>query len=577
MMDRTKRCYLYIRVSTDKQEEEGYSLPEQEERLRAEAEKKGFQVVDLFADRGVSGKNIEDRDEYKKMMEKIKADAESVGYVFVADLTRFGRNMADTINGMEDMGQYDTYLYSVKEGLDSSDPQNKAMLQMFAVWAEMERSSINSRTMAGRMQKAKQGGWNGGFAPYGYMLYKEKPTDTGELRIDETEAPVIREIFRLYIHEGMGCRRIANYLNASGYEKKIRQNGTVDRFSEHFVRKVIENPVYCGKIAFGRRKTEKIKGTRNKTHVIVQEDFPIYDGQHEAIISYDEWLQAMARKQAFGGKKQKIHDLEHEHLLSGIVVCPVCGDRMLPNLNRKAKKDGTHYKTIFYYQCRHKRMMDGHVCTFRRSIRQEKLDAEVEQLIIEAYMTEGFIESMQERLGGHIEEESVKKRIARLEETKQEKEVAKRKLAEQIDRLDVKDKSYDAKYADYQARLDKFYEEIDDIEDDISSEQTRLDTAYMQQGSRENAVRVLKYIQDHFDEIDQHAKKAIYQEMLDRVELFKEPLPDGRWVKSVHFRFPVLIEGQEDKDWYATDLPDGWNLETQDERMVLLGVSRTWR
>lgn len=57
MMDRTKRCYLYIRVSTDKQEEEGYSLPEQEERLRAEAEKKGFQVVDLFADRGVSGKN----------------------------------------------------------------------------------------------------------------------------------------------------------------------------------------------------------------------------------------------------------------------------------------------------------------------------------------------------------------------------------------------------------------------------------------------------------------------------------------------------------------------------------------
>ena len=104
MMDRTKRCYLYIRVSTDKQEEDGYSLPEQEERLRAEADKKGFQVVDLLEDRGVSGKNIEDRDEYKEMMDRIKADAESVGYVFVADLTRFGRNMADTINGIEDMG-----------------------------------------------------------------------------------------------------------------------------------------------------------------------------------------------------------------------------------------------------------------------------------------------------------------------------------------------------------------------------------------------------------------------------------------------------------------------------------------
>ncbi len=473
MIDRTKRCYLYIRVSTDKQEEEGYSLPEQEDRLRAEAEKKGLEVIDIFPE-GMSGKNIEDREQYKIMMGRIKADAESVGYVLVADLTRFGRNMADTINGIEDMHQYDTYLYSVKEGLDSSDPANKAMLQMFAIWAEMERSNINSRTMAGRRQKAKQGGWNGGFAPYGYMLYKEKPSDKGELRIDETEAPVIREIFRLYIHEGMGCRRIANYLNASGYEKKIRQNGTVDRFSEHFVRKVIENPVYCGKIAFGRRKTEKIKGARNKTHVIVQEDFPIYDGQHEAIISYDEWLQAMARKQSFGGKKQKIHDLEHEHLLSGIAVCPVCGDRMLPNLNRKAKKDGTHYKTIFYYQCRHKRLLDGHVCTFRRSIRQEKLDAEVEQLIIEAHMTEGFIESMQEKLGGQIEETSVRERIAKLEEAKREKEVAKRKLAELQDRLDVNDRHYEAKFADYQERLEHFYDEIADIEDGIKTEQVDL-------------------------------------------------------------------------------------------------------
>ncbi len=570
MMDRTKRCYLYIRVSTDKQEEEGYSLPEQEERLRAEAEKKGLQVVDIFPDKGISGKNVEDRKQYQLMMKRIEADAESVGYVLVTDLTRFGRNMADTINGIEDMQQYDTYLYSVKEGLDSSDPTNKAMLQIFAVWAEMERSRINDRTMAGRRQKAKQGGWNGGFAPYGYTLYKENGAKTGELRIDETEAPVIREIFRLYVNEGLGCRKIANYLNAAGYVKKIRQNGTVDRFSESFVAGVIENPVYCGKIAFGRRKTEKIKGTRNKNHVVVQEDFPIYDGQHEGIITEDLWIQAMARKQSYGGKKIKVHDLEHEHLLSGIAVCPVCGDRMLPNLNRKAKKDGTHYKTIFYYQCRHKRMQDGHVCTFRRSIRQEKLNAEVEQLIVEAYMTEGFIEAMQEKLGGHIEEESIRERIALLEKSKREKETAKRKLAEQIDRLDVNDKSDDAKYADYQARLDKFYEEIDDIEDAISSEQTRLDTAYMQQGSRENAVRVLKYLQDHFDEIDQHAKKAIYQEMLDRVELFKEPLPDGRWVKSVHFRFPVLIEGEEDKDWYATDLPDGWNLETQDETVALL-------
>ena len=89
VVDRTKRCYLYIRVSTDKQEEEGYSLPEQEERLRAEAEKKGLQVVDIFPDKGISGKNVEDRKQYQLMMKRIEADAESVGYVLVNDLTRF--------------------------------------------------------------------------------------------------------------------------------------------------------------------------------------------------------------------------------------------------------------------------------------------------------------------------------------------------------------------------------------------------------------------------------------------------------------------------------------------------------
>ena len=145
----------------------------------------------------------------------------------------------------------------------------------------------------------------------------------------------------------------------------IWQNGTVDRLSEHFVWAVIENPVYCGKIALGRRATEKIKGKRNKYHIA-----------------------------------------KHEHLLSGIAVCPCCGDQMLPNVNRKAKKDGTHYKSIFYYQCRHNRMRDGRVCEFCRSIRQDALNAEVEQLIIEALQSAPFIETARDKL----EKQNMKKK-----------------------------------------------------------------------------------------------------------------------------------------------------------------------
>ena len=573
MQDRTKRCYLYTRVSTDKQEEEGYSLPEQEARLKEYAEKHSMEVVETFCEKGVSGKNIEDRDEYKAMMKRLRVDADEVGYVLVTDITRFGRNLADTVNGIEDMQEVDAYLISVKENLDSSDPQNKAMIQMMAVWAEMERSRILERTMAGRMQKAKQGGWNGGFAPYGYELYKEKPTDKGELRINEEEAPVIREIFRLYVQEGYGCRKIANYLNASGKKKIIRQNGTVDRFSEHFVRKVIENPVYCGKIAFGRRKTEKIKGKRNKYHVVKQDSFDVFDGNHEPIVSEEMWNEANERKDSYGGRKQKTHDLDHEHLLSGIICCPVCGSTMLPNMNRRTKSDGSRYKTIFYYQCRHNRLLDGHECTFRRSIRQEKVNAEVDGLIGEALLDPRFVSAMQDQLGMQVDKDAIEAKIKELKTAKKEKELQKDMLAAQMDDLDPTAKGYANKYKDYQKRLDKFYESIEVLEEAISAEQDKLNKDFQKQASAENAIKVLEFYRDHFSDEggNQHYKKQVYQEMLERVDIFKEPLPDGRWVKSVTFKFPVVIGDEISDYWEATDVPeDVWKKESHVETVCLL-------
>ena len=96
--------------------------------------------------------------------------------------------------------------------------------------------------------------------------------------IAEDEAEVIRLIYDRYIHTNEGVSSVAKYLNDHGYVKKIRQNGTIPGFSDHFVKKVIDNPVYMGKIAYGRRKTEKKLGTRNEMHVVEQSEFPVYEG-----------------------------------------------------------------------------------------------------------------------------------------------------------------------------------------------------------------------------------------------------------------------------------------------------------
>ena len=103
------------------------------------------------------------------------------------------------------------------------------------------------------VDKAREGRWNGGFAPYGYRLVD------GVLQINEDEAPAIRTIFEQYVNTDTGANGLSKYLETHGFQKLVRQNGTSPLFSATLIRAILKNPVYCGKIAFGRRKLEKIQ------------------------------------------------------------------------------------------------------------------------------------------------------------------------------------------------------------------------------------------------------------------------------------------------------------------------------
>ena len=103
------------------------------------------------------------------------------------------------------------------------------------------------------VDKAREGRWNGGFAPYGYRLVD------GVLQINEDEAPAIRTIFEQYVNTDTGANGLSKYLETHGFQKLARQNSTSPLFSATLIRAILKNPVYCGKIAFGRRKLEKIQ------------------------------------------------------------------------------------------------------------------------------------------------------------------------------------------------------------------------------------------------------------------------------------------------------------------------------
>ena len=306
-MKKQEKCYIYTRVSTAMQVD-GYSLDAQKDKLRKYAEYQELTIAGEYSDEGFSGKNIQGRKAFQQMLSDIQEGKDGVSYVLVFKLSRFGRNAADVLNSLQTMQDFGVNLICVEDGIDSSKDAGKLMISVLSAVAEIERENIRSQTMAGRVQKAKEGKWNGGFAPYGYKLVN------GELEIAEDEAEAIRAIFDRYIHTNDGINGVAAYLNRNGFVKKTRQNNTIPGFSSHFIKLVLDNPIYMGKIAFGRHKTEKRLGSRNEMHVVKQSEFPICEGQHEAIISEEDWNLAQAKRHLNGYRWERIRTIRQEQL-----------------------------------------------------------------------------------------------------------------------------------------------------------------------------------------------------------------------------------------------------------------------
>ena len=370
------KVYLYTRVSTTMQID-GYSLDAQKTKMKAFCDYNEYEIAGEYEDAGKSGKSIEGRIAFNQMMDDIKSGKDEVSYVLVFKLSRFGRNAADVLATLQVMQDFGVNLICVEDGIDSSKDAGKLMISVLSAVAEIERENIRVQTMEGRMQTAREGKWNGGFAPYGYSLID------GKLEVNEEEAVAIRTIFDQYVNTDLEANGIAKYLENHGIHKIARQNGTNPLFDAALIRRIIQNPVYSGKISYGRRRTEKVHGTRNEYRQVRKDDYLLVDGLHEALVSEEVWEQAQVKVAAQAKKYEKVNRDKGEkiHLLSGILKCPVCGSGMYGNKAIKKRKDGSNYKDFYYYGYKHRNMTRGHKCDYRRQVHEEMLDAAVAEVI----------------------------------------------------------------------------------------------------------------------------------------------------------------------------------------------------
>lgn len=307
-----KYAAIYIRVSTDAQREEGYSIDAQKEMLTAYCVSKSIKKYEYYIDGGFSGSNI-DRPELKRLIDDIKGG--KVSCVIVYKLDRLSRSQKDTLYLIEDVfNPKGVDFISLNESMDTSTPLGRLMLGILSAFAQLERENIRERTSMGMKERIKEGYWmGGGRVPFGYDYNAEK----GVL-VPNGDAETVKKVFDLYLG-GYSTNSIARMLGLS-YEKLARH--------------ILNRKTYAGYICYNGEE---------------------FKGRHQPIISLETYEKAMQMKRERSGKKY----VEGANLLTGLVRCGCCGAKM-----RYQRWGNAGYKIVCYSRDKSKpHMIKNPECT----------------------------------------------------------------------------------------------------------------------------------------------------------------------------------------------------------------------
>ncbi|MCL2057391.1 MAG: recombinase family protein [Oscillospiraceae bacterium] len=277
-----KHAALYIRVSTDAQAEEGYSIDAQSEILKAYCVTMEIHNYQFYIDPGYSGATL-DRPQLRELI----GDAQSgkLSHVIVYKLDRLSRSQKDTLHLIEDVfNPCGAAFMSVKETLDTSTPMGRLMIGILSAFAQLERENIRERTRMGMLERVKSGLWpGGGRVPFGY----DYDTERGVL-VPNSDAEAVRRIYSLYL-QGYPLYKIAQLVGL-GYERQALQ--------------ILGRRTNCGYIVYNGVE---------------------YKGRHEPIIDEETFARAMEMREARSAKRLRASS---DHLLTGLVYCGRCGAKM---------------------------------------------------------------------------------------------------------------------------------------------------------------------------------------------------------------------------------------------------------
>lgn len=377
-MQKRIRVAGYLRVSTEEQAEEGYSIQAQEEVIRKACEIQGKEVVKVYADKGISGKSTNDRLALKELMEDSKKGL--FDEVMVWKTSRLARNMLDLLQIVNELEKNNVMFRSLSEAFDTTTSQGKLMMNLLGSISEFERTTIIENLRLGMNARARQGYKNGGRL-LGYR--SEGRGKESRLVIIPEEAEVVKIIYRMYI-EGNGYKAIVSHLNRLGF-----RTAKGNPFCVNGVRDILCNPTYAGMIRHNRYIDYSTKRRAGSN-----EDYILAEGRHEAIIDRESWDKVRLIME----KKSGRYSLENKGKfpLTGILRCPECGAGMVAANTVNTLKDGTK-RRIRYYSCGNFKNKGSSVCS-ANSVRADYAEEYVFKKIQEVLLNEKVLKDTVNKL-----------------------------------------------------------------------------------------------------------------------------------------------------------------------------------
>ncbi len=415
MNEEKKKCGLYMRVSTEDQAREGFSLPEQKERLEAFCKFKGYEIIDYYQDSGISAKTGNHRPEFERLKDDIKA--KKINTIVALKLDRITRSIYDWENLITFLDENDAYLDCANDEINTTTANSKMISRLLMSVSQNEIERTSERTKVG-LAGAIKSGHIPHIAPLGYK-HEDK-----RLIIDYSTKDIVVKIFDLY-YNGYSYQKISNLFN----EEKVLEK---DNWRDSTIQTILENEIYKGDFIHGKR-------TKNPTY---------YEAVVEPIISKEMWADCQVQKK----KNSRSYQRTLTYLYLQKLKCPKC-NRILGG-KATTKKNG---KTYFYYYCNDCKVQ------FKESFINEYFEQFIDELVeYDSVVNQFFLPMIKQKFDEPKEQlekeinnqksklERIKKAYVNgvfgLEEYKEEKKIVENAIEELQNKLETTDCTEELKF-----------------------------------------------------------------------------------------------------------------------------------